>query len=178
MRRAACIHATSAQEYDELRAFGLRHPIAVIPNGIDLPKEVRELPPDAPERTTCDRVVLSLGRIHPKKGLENLLQAWARIEPAYPGWRLSLIGPGEERYVDELRAMSRTLGLSRVSFGEPVYGAAKWAAYRHCRSLRIAEPERKFRPDGRRGSRRGYAGDRDSGHTLAPGRDRRKRLAR
>ena len=58
------------------------------------------------------------------------MQAWARIEPAYPGWRLSLIGPGEERYVDELRAMSRTLGLSRVSFGEPVYGAAKWAAYR------------------------------------------------
>ena len=68
--------------------------------------------------------------MHPKKGLETLLQAWAKIEPAYPGWRLSLIGPGEERYVGELRAMARTLGLGRVSFGEPVYGAAKWDAYR------------------------------------------------
>src|SRR3954451_2746222 len=33
IRRAVCFHATSGQEYSELRAFGLRHPIAVIPNG-------------------------------------------------------------------------------------------------------------------------------------------------
>ena len=80
--------------------------------------------------TACERVVLSLGRMHPKKGLETLLQAWAKVEPAYPGWRLSLIGPGEERYVGELQSESRTLGLGRVSFGAPVYGAAKWDAYR------------------------------------------------
>jgi glycosyltransferase involved in cell wall biosynthesis len=68
--------------------------------------------------------------MHPKKGLEILLQAWARTEPAHPLWRLSLIGPSDDRYVDELRAMSRALGLIHVSFGEPVYGAAKWDAYR------------------------------------------------
>jgi glycosyltransferase involved in cell wall biosynthesis len=122
---AACIHATSGQEYDELRAFGLRYPIAIIPNGIDLPEPA----PDALERTASERVVLSLGRLHPKKGLGALLQAWAKVEPVYHDWRLSLIGPGEERYVGELRAMSRILGLSRVSFGGPVYGAAKWDAY-------------------------------------------------
>ncbi|MGD9614950.1 MAG: glycosyltransferase [Alphaproteobacteria bacterium] len=126
MRRAACIHATSGQEYAELRAFGLRHPIAVIPNGIDLPEPI----PDAPECTTRERIVLSLGRLHPKKGLEMLLQAWVKIEPAHPGWRLTLVGPGEERYIGELRAMARSLGLGRVSFGGPVYGAAKWEAYR------------------------------------------------
>ena len=37
IRRAVCLHATSGQEYAELRAFGLRHPIAIIPNGIELP---------------------------------------------------------------------------------------------------------------------------------------------
>jgi glycosyltransferase involved in cell wall biosynthesis len=126
IRGAACIHATSGQEYDELRAFGLRHPIAIIPNGIDLPEPA----PDALECTARERIVLSLGRLHPKKGLEALLQAWAKVEPVYRGWRLSLIGPGGERYVGELHAMSRTLGLDRVSFGGPVYGAAKWEAYR------------------------------------------------
>ena len=37
VRRAACIHATSEQEHDEIRAFGLNNPVAIIPNGIDLP---------------------------------------------------------------------------------------------------------------------------------------------
>jgi glycosyltransferase involved in cell wall biosynthesis len=126
IRRAACIHATSAEEYEELREFGLRQPIAVIPNGIDLP----EAAPAAPERDAGDRVLLSLGRVHPKKGLETLLQAWARVEPAHADWRLSLVGPGDEGYVRELRAMARTLGLGRVFFGEPVFGAAKWDVYR------------------------------------------------
>jgi glycosyltransferase involved in cell wall biosynthesis len=126
IRRAACIHATSGEEYTELRAFGLRQPIAIIPNGIDLPEPV----PDAPERPARERVVLSLGRMHPKKGLGALLQAWVEIEPAYPDWRLSLIGPGDQSYVDELRRTALSLGLGRVSFGEPVYDAAKWIAYR------------------------------------------------
>ena len=66
MRHAACIHATSAQEYDELRAIGLRHPIAVIPNGIDVPDLVLE-----PLAAAGDKqVVLFLGRLHPKKGIE------------------------------------------------------------------------------------------------------------
>src|SRR3954454_1611376 len=78
IRRAVCLHATSGQEYAELRAFGLRHPIAVIPNGIDLPGEMpaempAEIPGSAPLASGCaadEREVLSLGRMHPKKGLE------------------------------------------------------------------------------------------------------------
>ncbi len=93
IRRASCIHATSGQEYDELRAFGLRQPIAVIPNGIDLP----ELIPEPLAAEGRERVVLFLGRLHPKKGMELLLRAWARVESAHSGWRLSLVGPGEER---------------------------------------------------------------------------------
>ena len=37
VRGAACIHATSEQEHDEIREFGLKNPVAIIPNGIDLP---------------------------------------------------------------------------------------------------------------------------------------------
>ena len=126
IRRASCIHATSGQEYEELRAFGLRQPIAVIPNGIDLP----ELIPEPLAADGRERVVLFLGRLHPKKGMELLLRAWARVESAHSGWRLSLVGPGEERYVRELQALSRSLDLGRVSFGRAIYGAAKWDVYR------------------------------------------------
>ena len=132
--RAVCLHATSGQEYAELRAFGLRHPIAVIPNGIELPEEMPGgVPGPAPDMLggiVGERRVLYLGRMHPKKGLETLLRAWALIEPTYPGWRLSLIGPGEDRYVGRLRAMARGLGLSHISFEPAIYCAAKWDAYR------------------------------------------------
>src|SRR5262249_42440841 len=37
VRHASCIHATSEQEHDEIRAFGLKNPIAIVPNGIDIP---------------------------------------------------------------------------------------------------------------------------------------------
>jgi glycosyltransferase involved in cell wall biosynthesis len=130
VRRATCLHATSDQEYNELRAFGLRHPIAVIPNGIDLPEKHQEWACDTLSDIGSKRVVLSLGRLHAKKGIERLLLAWAKIEPAHPDWRLSLIGPGERGYVSELRAMARNLALRHVVFGDPVYGAAKWDAYR------------------------------------------------
>ena len=48
VRRASCIHATSEQEHDEIRDFGLKNPIAIIPNGIDIP----ELDSHS---TACDR---------------------------------------------------------------------------------------------------------------------------
>ena len=126
IRRAACLHATSEQEYEEIRAFGLTNPVAIIPNGIDLPELIAEQTASTP----ADRVVLSLGRIHPKKGLDRLVRAWATIEAGHPGWRLRIIGPGEAGHDDELRALAAALGLARVSIEGPVYGDAKFAAYR------------------------------------------------
>jgi glycosyltransferase involved in cell wall biosynthesis len=143
VRRAVCLHATSGQEYAELRALGLRHPIAVIANGIDLPEEERGEGP-ASERTARERTVLSLGRMHPQKGLEMLLQAWAAIEKAHPFWRLLLIGPGDDRYIGKLRAMSRHLGLGRVSFEPAVYGAAKGDAYRAADFFVLPSPKENF----------------------------------
>jgi glycosyltransferase involved in cell wall biosynthesis len=125
IRGAACLHATSEQEYQEIRAFGLNNPVAIIPNGIDLPELTGHS-----ASNPADRVVLSLGRIHPKKGLDRLLRAWARIEAGHPGWRLRIMGPGEVGHDDELRALAAVLGLARASIEGPVYGEAKFAAYR------------------------------------------------
>jgi glycosyltransferase involved in cell wall biosynthesis len=123
-RHAASFHATSEQEYEEIRAFGLAQPVAVIGNGIDLPELVAM---NGPSR---DRVVLSLGRIHPKKGLDRLLRAWARVESLYPEWRLRIIGPSEGGHEEELQGLARALGLRRASIEGPVYGEGKLAAHR------------------------------------------------
>jgi glycosyltransferase involved in cell wall biosynthesis len=123
IRRAACLHATSAQEFEEIRNFGLTNPVAIIPNGIDLPESVTK------SCAAAERVVLSLGRIHPKKGLDRLLSAWSTIEARHPGWRLRIAGPGEGGHEEKLRALAASLGLTRVAIEGPVYGCAKWDAY-------------------------------------------------
>lgn len=123
---ADCIHATAPSEYEEIRAAGLRNPIAIIPNGIDLP-----LLAETPRRQTEGNVVLSFGRIHPKKGLDRLLRAWARIEGEFPTWRLRIVGPAEIRHDEELRALAQAVGAERVSIEGPIYDTdEKLAMYR------------------------------------------------
>jgi glycosyltransferase involved in cell wall biosynthesis len=126
IRDAACIHVTSEQEYEEVRAFGLTGPVAIIPNGIDLP----ELACSQSGAPAVERVVLSLGRIHPKKGLARLVHAWSKVEAKYPNWWLRIAGPPELGHDNELRALAVSLGLTRISVEGPIYGEAKISAYR------------------------------------------------
>jgi len=121
---AACFHATSEQEYEEIRAFGLNHPVAIIPNGID----IEDFPPTT-EPASPRRTLLSLGRIHPKKGLDTLLRAWAKVEPGRPDWALRIVGPSEGGHDRTLKALAVHLGLSRVSIEGPAYGEDKTRAY-------------------------------------------------
>lgn len=121
---ATCFHATSEKEIEDIRAFGLRSPVALIANGIDLP-DVSTAPQTDPKRT-----LLYLGRVHPKKGLDQLIRAWIRIEVAMPQWRLKIIGPSEIGYDKVLRRMVAEAGLSRVVFHDGLFGAEKNLAYR------------------------------------------------
>ncbi|MCP4309159.1 MAG: glycosyltransferase, partial [bacterium] len=125
IRRADCLHATAMSEYEEMRAVELDQPVAVIPNGIDLP----ELD-GFPRADNAARVVLSLGRIHPKKGLDRLVRAWAGVERDHPEWRLRIVGPAELGYDERLQKLAVSLGIQRVSVEPPVYGAEKLSAYR------------------------------------------------
>lgn len=116
---ATCLHATSEAEYADIRAFGLQQPVAVIPNGIDIAPRAR------PTRSGPRRV-LYLGRLHPIKGLEELLAAWTQLSPAHPDWELRIVGPGEEAYRRDLKQRA---GPARVTFAGPKYGAEKTAEY-------------------------------------------------
>jgi len=126
LEAADCLHATAASEYEEVRAAGLKNPVAIIPNGIDLPPK-RERRASRRDGNT----VLSFGRIHPKKGLDRLVRAWAGIESEFPGWKLRIVGPAELGHDRELRALVDALAAQRVTIEGPIYDAAgKLEVYR------------------------------------------------
>ncbi len=119
--RAACFHATAEREYEDIRRLGFRQPVAIIPNGV----EITELP-IASSKCGDRRTLLFLSRVHPIKGVDLLLHAWAALAPRYPAWDVEIVGPSDPPgYLDEMRMLSVRLGLERVSFPGPVYGAAK-----------------------------------------------------
>jgi len=121
--RADLLHASSAEERDELRGLGLKAPIAVIPHGIDVPA----LP--AHQAAKAGRTLLFLSRIHPKKGIDRLLHAWRQLESTHPDWRLVIAGGGESAHEREAQELAVGLGVQRVEFPGPLYGEAKTSAY-------------------------------------------------
>jgi glycosyltransferase involved in cell wall biosynthesis len=124
-RVMSCLHATSRQEYDDIRAFGLTAPVAIIPNGVDVPDEMREVGPSVGPRT-----LLYLGRLHAKKGLAMLLEAWKLVHASHPDWRLQIVGPVDSAYARDLKARSEADANGRVTFSGPLYGQEKLRAYR------------------------------------------------
>ncbi len=123
LSRADLLHATSEVELQEIRAQGFTAPVAVVPNGIDLP-DLPLLRPDTGVRT-----LLFLSRIHPTKGLDRLLQAWAQLQPVHPQWRLVIAGRGEQAHMHEVQSLAAALGVRHVAFPGPLYGDAKAQAY-------------------------------------------------
>lgn len=122
LRSAALLHATAEIEEENARARGLKGPFCVIANGVDLPAPVAG-PADKPHRTA-----LFVSRIHPKKGLPMLLDAWAKLRPE--GWRLEIAGPDEGGHSQEIAALIAELGLGEaVRLLGAVYGEAKTALF-------------------------------------------------
>ncbi len=127
LRVAACLHALCQSEADSIRAYGLRNPICIIPNGIDLPAPGDEPATFAAEMPPSARVLLYLGRLHPKKGLPELIRAWSAADAS---WRLVIAGWDQGGHENELKRLVAELRIDRVHFAGPQFGAAKAAAYR------------------------------------------------
>ena len=101
---ASVLHATSEQEMIYFRRAGLRGPIAMVPNGVDLPSL------DKPGLRDRARIALCVTRIHPKKNLMSLVEAWSEARPN--GWRMIIAGNSEDGYREELEAAIAARGLS------------------------------------------------------------------
>jgi glycosyltransferase involved in cell wall biosynthesis len=75
-------------------------------------------------------VLLFLSRVHPKKGLPSLLQAWAEVGDAAKDWALVIAGPDEKRHAAQLDTMIQNLALQHsVTIVGPLFGAAKRQAF-------------------------------------------------
>lgn len=118
LRRAACLRATSQLEALSIRSAGFTNPIALIPNGVHCP---RRLPPC--NQSGKPHQALFLSRIHPKKGLLNLIHAWAAIRPGH--WQLSIAGPDEAGHLAQAQSLVRSLQLNNVQFLGEAWDEAK-----------------------------------------------------
>lgn len=123
LKQAALLHATAESEAVNLRAAGLRAPIAIVPNGVDIPERAAVMRDHAPRRRA-----LFLSRVHSKKGLPMLLDAWAEVQPQ--GWDLQIVGPDEGGHRADLEAQALRLGLTGVLFKGAVSDVEKWDLYR------------------------------------------------
>ena len=124
----ACFHATGEHEYVDIRKRGFHQPVAIIPNGIDIPVGIDVTQPKA------GRTLLFLGRIHPVKGLDLLLKAWRLLQSHHPDWNLEIAGTdvlnGESSgYMNKLKVLASSLKLNRVQFVGELTGEKKFHAY-------------------------------------------------
>ncbi len=117
-----CFHATAESEYLDIRKMGYRQPVAVIPNGIELPFGFTKKPQSL-------RTLLYLGRVHPIKGLDMLLFAWQKLQKSFPEWQLKIVGPDYNGHLAKLQNQASELNLTRISFNGPLYQDAKWQEY-------------------------------------------------
>ena len=123
LERAELFHATAESEAEDIRRLGFRQPIAVIPNGIDVPVMPQE------NRQNSTKRLLFLSRIHSKKGVDILLRAWARLEKEFPGWQLDIVGPLDGKYPKAMEALGKEMSLQRVSFVGELNDEEKSRAY-------------------------------------------------
>lgn len=142
LRGAACIHCCSESEVESVRAFGLRNPIAMIPHGTELPRLGKA--PARPVWLPNDgkRTLLFLGRLHPKKGIKESLDAWSilmtRRSEVAANWRLVVAGWDDGGHGDDIVGHARSLGLSDVIFPGALFGAEKAAAFSHATAFLLA----------------------------------------
>lgn len=87
---AAIVVLTERDREQWVRALHPRAPVMVIGNALPFGF------PDTPSPRE-GRTVLAIGRLVPAKGFDILIRAWAHVAARHPGWRLSIVGEGEQR---------------------------------------------------------------------------------
>jgi glycosyltransferase involved in cell wall biosynthesis len=132
LNEAGTLHVLNGDEQRLLAPLQLKSPCEVIPNGIFL--DDLDPPPDpgifrSRQPGPGDRpYILFLSRLHYKKGLDLLADAFAAIADKHPQVDLVVTGPdgGEERpFRDRIERLSLT---KRTWITGPLYGAEKWSA--------------------------------------------------
>jgi len=77
------------------------------------------------------KLALSMGRIHPKKGYDLLIEAFAKVLGPHSQWHLVIAGPDQVGWQKQLEHRAEQLGVaSRITWTGMISGSLKWGAYR------------------------------------------------
>jgi poly(glycerol-phosphate) alpha-glucosyltransferase len=138
LRDAACLRALCEAEAQSIRVYGMRNPICIIPNGVDLPDLVESSALEAEtlrfqKLAQGRKILLYLGRLHPKKNVASLIHAWRQTLESYPSatknWILAVAGWGESAYEQKVQYLA---AMPSVVFLGPQFGVEKNACYGAC----------------------------------------------
>lgn len=89
--------------------------------------------------------LLFLGRIHPKKGCDMLVEAFARIAPAHPRLQLVIAGPDPDGLRTTLEPVARLAGIAdRIHWPGMLSGDVKWGVLRACKALVLPSHQENF----------------------------------
>lgn len=132
LQQASAIHVLANSEANNVKSLGFKHPV-VVPNGIH--RQEFETLPD-PEvfyqqfpSTRNKTLILFLGRIDPKKGLDLLAPAFAKVHDQFPQTHLVVAGPDSIGFLTTARSYFVQAGcLDAVTFTGMLTGSLKHAA--------------------------------------------------
>lgn len=133
LNAANAIHFTTEEERERAAFLRLRTPSFVVPNGLDWAR-YRRLPTRGALRARWNLgetpVVLFLGRLHFKKGLDLLIPAFDAVRRRVPEAQLVIAGPQNDDYGKKVHNWVRERGLeAAVRFVGPLYGHDVLQAY-------------------------------------------------
>jgi glycosyltransferase involved in cell wall biosynthesis len=75
-------------------------------------------------------IILFLGRIHPKKGCDLLIEALSRVAQKHPRLHAVIAGPDETGSAAKLKELAQLRGIAdRITWTGPVYGEERWFLY-------------------------------------------------
>ena len=136
LKNATIFHATSTSELESIRQLGYKQPIALIPNGIDIPSldeaPTKQLLIQSFPELIDKKWLLFLSRIHPKKGLDNLLYTWQKLTKKFSDWHLIVAGPDAIGYQEKLKSLTLKLQLEKqVTFTGMLSGNKKASALKN-----------------------------------------------
>jgi glycosyltransferase involved in cell wall biosynthesis len=124
VQTADYIHATVESEKQNIHKLGYNNKICVFPYGI----ETKNISIKSSWKKT--KTILYLSRIHPKKGIELLIDAVARIKDVLGGYKIIVAGEGDARYIQSLKNRIQEQNVESVfDFVGGVYGEKKWELF-------------------------------------------------
>ena len=117
---AQIVHATSQEEAENFKRFGIDSRVCIVPNGVDIPVDT-----DRRDRNMDGyRRMLFMSRLHPKKGIPILLDAMRCVD--LTEWKLNIVGPDQHGHLAEVQRLIQQYGFEdKVEVMRPLYGQEK-----------------------------------------------------